>query len=100
MYRAVGAEFDETNKCFLKKFGELLWVHFAGRHRELAMLYLTEPRYVTSDRDIIRRIGEYHLSLFRPEKFGIAVFVQGIAAQQDVAAHAPEIAWARDSRRR
>jgi hypothetical protein len=42
VYRTVGAELDETDKRFLKKFGELIRTHFAGRHRELAMLHLTQ----------------------------------------------------------
>ena len=65
--RAIGTECLQLAKCLSQKVYELGSGHFAGGHIEFAMLDLARARNVAANLDVIGRVREDHLCLFRSQ---------------------------------
>ena len=73
----------------LEKLGEALRRHFAGRHHELAVTDLAEPRNMAIDRHVVGRVHENGGSLLRSHQSPIGCRIERAPAQVPVLAEEP-----------
>ena len=92
MDRAVDAEFGEVRQSAPKEVREFSLGHLPGRHRELAMPGLSEPRDITCYPHIVWRIGENDLGAFATKKAFVASSLEGISAKEKMVPDLPAIA--------
>lgn len=92
MDRAVDAEFGEVRQGAPQEVREFPRGHFSGRHRELAMLCLSEPRDITCYRHIVWWIAKNELGTFATKKAFVASSLEGISAKEKMLPDLPAIA--------
>lgn len=73
-------------------------IHFAGRHREFAVLGLTQTADVPRDGDVVRWVGEDHLSTLSAQELGVDVLGLSVPADQTMATDQPNVARTCDYR--
>src|SRR3984893_5740459 len=89
---AVTAECREVPESLAEKGGEFGSVHLARGHRKGAMMDRAEATRVTIDRHIVGRVDEYHCGPFLAHQRREGRGIEGIAAQDTMAAEDPRIA--------
>ena len=73
---------------------ELRRGELARRHGKIGVLDRAQPRDVARDRHVVRRVGEQHVRLVGPQHVGVALGLQGVAAEQAMLAKDPKVAQA------